>query len=82
MAFSEEPTVKNIRDYIKEKLHGRYVPHQSTVEKWLIDYGVVGVKTRIEEHVSYWEEKLAASSPTSDEILDALVQLIRDKLKK
>ena len=82
MTFTEEPTVKNICDYINEKLGGKKVPRHKTVEKWLKDYGVVGIKTRIEDHVSYWKEELADGSPTSDEVLDALVELIRDKLKK
>ncbi len=67
MPYPDDLTVDAIREYIREELSGKKVPISKTVEKWLKDYGTVGIKTRIEHHVSYWKKELAASSLTSIE---------------
>ena len=68
MPYPDDLTVDAIRDYIRVELSGKKVPISKTVEKWLKESGTVGIKTRIEDHVSYWKKKeLAASSLTSIE---------------
>ncbi len=67
MLYPDDLTVDAIREYIREELRGKKVPISKTVEKWLNDYGILGIKTRIEDHVSYWKKELAASSLTSIE---------------
>ncbi|KOP23691.1 hypothetical protein AMR41_24465 [Hapalosiphon sp. MRB220] len=67
MPYPDDLTVDAIREYIKFELSGKKVPISKTVEKWLKDYDTVGIKTRIEGHISYWKKELAASSLTSIE---------------